>query len=123
MQGLRDLNRVLREMGDDKFWQRQLKAVNEAQARAVVAAAKRKAPKGETGRLERSITVNASTTRAGVAFGGARAPHGPVHEFGWAARNITAQPYVYPAIAETAVPREMAYSASIAELLSRAFPQ
>ena len=58
--------------------------------RIVVREARRRAPK-LTGRLARSIVA----TNTGVE---SRTIYGGVQEFGWEARNITAQPHIYPAI-------------------------
>lgn len=52
-----------------------------------------------TGRLKRTRKDRATKTRASVEYGGAQIPPyaGPIH-FGWRARNIEPQPFLYDAL-------------------------
>jgi len=70
--------------------------VNAAAAARVAAAAHRKAPK-RTGRLAGSITSSSDNTGAQVV---ASVVYAKVQEYGWQQRNIAAQPYLRPALAD-----------------------
>ena len=63
----------------------------------VLAEASHNAPV-KSGRLRDSLRVRARKTGAGVLAGGARVPYTrPIH-FGWPARNIEPQPFLYDAL-------------------------
>lgn len=89
--GLRQLQRDLRELGDDLS---DLKDANARVAELVSAEASRRAPKGPTGRLAASVRGNRAAGRATVQAGRASVPYaGPIH-YGWPAHGIAAQPFV-----------------------------
>jgi hypothetical protein len=92
--GLRRLRADLRKMGEDT---QDLKDANAAVAALVASAAAVRAPRGKTGRLAGSGRGNRAVGKATVTFGGAAVPYaGPIH-WGWPARNIKAQPWLYDA--------------------------
>lgn len=73
-----------------------VKAGNKEGAEVVAKEAKILVPR-QSGKLGRSIRANASIKRGVVAAGRASLPYaGPIH-FGWAAHNISPQPFIYEA--------------------------
>jgi hypothetical protein len=53
-----------------------------------------------TGALASSVVGNPSTERAQIVAGSATVPYAGVIEYGWPNRNISAQPYLRPAVTE-----------------------
>lgn len=93
--GLREVQRDLRKLGDDT--KTELKDTHKAAAEIVVLGAKRLVPY-RTGRLADSIRALATNTSGRVRAGSASVPYaGPIH-FGWPARRIAPQPFIYDAM-------------------------
>lgn len=93
--GLREVQRDLRKLGDDT--KTELKDTHKAAAEIVVLGAKRLVPY-RTGRLADSIRALATNTSGKVRAGSASVPYaGPIH-FGWPARRIAPQPFIYDAL-------------------------
>lgn len=93
--GLREVQRDLRKLGDDT--KTELKDTHKAAAEIVVLGAKRLVPY-RTGRLADSIRALATNTSGKVRAGSASVPYaGPIH-FGWPARRIAPQPFIYDAM-------------------------
>ena len=93
--GLREVQRDLRKLGDDT--KTELKDTHKAAAEVVVLGAKRLVPY-RTGRLADSIRALATNTSGRVRAGSASVPYaGPIH-FGWPARRIAPQPFIYDAM-------------------------
>lgn len=96
--GVRQLRRDLRKLGDDLA---DVKDANAAAAALVAAEAARRAPRGKTGRLAASVRGNRAASRATVSAGRASVPYaGPIH-YGWPAHHIEAQPFVTDAAQDT----------------------
>lgn len=95
IEGLKEVNAALRSMSKDT--RDDMKATHKKAAAIVIAGAKRFVPV-RTGRLAESIR-DGSTQRMGrVRVGSASVPYaGPIH-FGWPARSIKPQPFIYDAL-------------------------
>jgi len=95
VEGIRELQRELRKL-EDKDLKNALKDANRQAAQVVSDEAQNTVPR-LTGHLARSIRAGGGNREAVVRAGGARVPYaGPIH-FGWRARNITPQPFMYQA--------------------------
>lgn len=95
IEGLRELQRGLRRI--DKELTNELKKANKDAGEAVVEAARPEAPE-LTGKLKGSLRAANKVREAEVRLGGAKVPWaGPIH-FGWPARNIEPDPFVYRAL-------------------------
>lgn len=133
--GLRELRRELKRAGER--FPRELREANRDAAELVARSARRRAPRGPHeggGRIQpvvSSIRALASQRAGQVAIGGARAPHGPPLEFGGTLRRfhsqartrVTAQPFLYPAIAAEQDEVVEFYGDAIDRLTRRAFPR
>jgi len=98
IEGLRELQRDLRRMGDDT--KTAMKPTHLEAAEIVASEGRRRAPV-RTGRLRSSVKASAvmSGGRVRIGYGGG-APSlyaGPIH-FGWPARRIRPQPFIYDAL-------------------------
>ena len=95
IEGLKEVNAALRSMSKDT--RDDMKATHKKAAAIVIAGAKRFVPV-RTGRLAEPIR-DGSTQRMGrVRVGSASVPYaGPIH-FGWPARSIKPQPFIYDAL-------------------------
>ena len=95
--GLKALQKEIRKT-EDVGMKKQLRLANKEAAQVVADQAKVEVPR-RSGRLARSIGVQASQTSAFVKAGtAARVPYaGPIH-FGWPKRNIRPQPFLYEAM-------------------------
>ena len=95
--GLKELQKEIRQTEDVEL-KKQLRLANKEAAQVVADQAKVEVPR-RSGRLARSIGVQASQTSALVKAGtAARVPYaGPIH-FGWPKRNIRPQPFLYEAM-------------------------
>ena len=95
--GLKELQKEIRQTEDVELKKR-LRLANKEAAQVVADQAKVEVPR-RSGRLARSIGVQASQTSASVKAGtAARVPYaGPIH-FGWPKRNIRPQPFLYEAM-------------------------
>ena len=92
--GARELRAALKRAGDDMS---DLKAIHKEAADKVRGEAKARVPV-ISGELGASIRSGATKTRSYVAAGRKLVPYaGPIH-FGWPARNIEAQPFLYDAL-------------------------
>ena len=92
--GVKELRRELRRMGDDL---EDLKALNLDVATLVSDRAKDLVPR-RTGNLADTIRPAGTKTAGRVRAGFKRVPYaGPVH-FGWSARRIQPQPFLYDAL-------------------------
>lgn len=92
--GVKELRRELRKMGDDL---EDLKALNLDVATLVSDRAKDIVPR-RTGNLADTIRPAGTKTAGRVRAGFKRVPYaGPVH-FGWPARRIQPQPFLYDAL-------------------------
>lgn len=73
--------------------------VNAAAAARVAQDAAQRAPR-RTGRLAASIRATSDKSGALIGAGGGGVAYAKVQEYGWAGRNIRAQPYLHPAFAD-----------------------
>lgn len=96
VEGAKELARALKKAGDESL-QEALKAAHRASADEVADVARPLIP-SVSGTLASSMRT-ASTIRSGrVAIGRKSVPYaGPIH-FGWPARNIAPQPFLYDAL-------------------------
>ena len=114
--GLREVQRDLRKLGDDT--KTELKDTHKAAAEIVVLGAKRLVPY-RTGRLADSIRALATNTSGRVRAGSASVPYaGPIH-FGWPARRIAPQPFIYDAMDARVDEIRGLYDKRIEELIRR----
>ncbi len=113
--GARELRRALKRMGDDV---EDLKAIHREAAETVADEARGRAPV-LTGNLRSTVRFGATKTRAYVSAGRKRVPYaGPIH-FGWPARNIEAQPFMYDAMDARANEVAERYVKRIEDLVKR----
>lgn len=96
IEGLRDLQKRIRETGD-KSLGRELRQVNREAADIVKEDASPRVPV-RTGRLRSTLKSKPEQRRASVRLGGPRAPYAPVIHWGWPARGIRARPVVWEAL-------------------------
>lgn len=114
--GLREVQRDLRRLSDDT--KEDMKETHLAAAEVVVLGAKRYVPY-RTGRLAESIRALASKSSGRVRAGSASVPYaGPIH-FGWPARRIKPQPFIYDAMDERVDVIRSLYDQRIEELIRR----
>jgi len=114
--GLKEIQRDLRRLGDDT--KNELKDTHKAAAEIVVLGAKRYVPY-RTGRLANSIRAIATQSSGRVRVGSAAVPYaGPIH-FGWPARKITPNPFVYDAMDTRVEEIRGLYEKRIMELIER----
>jgi HK97 gp10 family phage protein len=93
--GLKETQKALREMSDDLKYK--MKETHREAAEVVVEGSKRYVP-FRTGKLAASIRAAATMTSGKVRVGSASVPYaGPIH-FGWPARSIKPQPFIYDAM-------------------------
>jgi hypothetical protein len=93
--GLREVQRDLNKLGDDT--KNEMKDTHKEAAEVVVMGAKRLVPY-RTGALAASIRALATKSSGRVRAGSASVPYaGPIH-FGWPARAITPNPFIYDAL-------------------------
>lgn len=115
IRGLKEVNRALRKLGDAT--KTEMKETHREAGNIVARAAKPLAPV-RTGRLASTI-VSAPTQRQGrVRVGrGQSIPYaGPIH-FGWPARRIAPQPFIYEALDNRARDVHKVYERRINELV------
>ncbi|MGB1506457.1 MAG: hypothetical protein ACPHDT_13320 [Acidimicrobiales bacterium] len=123
IEGGRKLRRAFREVGDGMSDLRQL---HKRLADDVADSAKRKVPV-RSGRLERSVRGSGTKTAARVRAGNNRksgpssVPYaGPIH-FGWGARGIRPQPFLYDALDDRREAVVKAYDEQVREIIRKAF--
>ena len=93
--GLREVQRDLNKLGDDT--KNEMKDTHKEAAEVVVMGAKRLVPY-RTGALAASIRALATKSSGRVRAGSASVPYaGPIH-FGWPARRIAPNPFIYDAL-------------------------
>lgn len=93
--GLLEVQRDLNRLGDDT--KNEMQQTHLQAAEIVVLGAKRLVPY-RTGRLAASIRALATKSSGRVRAGSASVPYaGPIH-FGWPARRIAPQPFIYDAL-------------------------
>lgn len=96
----------------------ELKAANRSIADDVVLTARTLVPR-RSGQLAASVRAGASARTGNVKAGKARVPWaGPVH-FGWNARNIRPQPFLYDALDERRAEVEERYLAAMLAVSER----
>lgn len=119
IEGARELQKSIRAM-QDKDLRKELRLANKAAATVVADEAEIEAPVGPTGRLARSIGVLAGQSSATVKAGSAaRVPYAaPIH-FGWPARGIAANPFIYRALAKKSEEMSDIYEEKISALAAR----
>ena len=95
IEGLKETQRALRDLGDDL--KDGLKSTHKEAAEVIVEGSKRYVPV-RSGKLATSIRAVATRTSGRVRAGSAAVPYaGPIH-FGWPARRIKPQPFIYDAM-------------------------
>ena len=100
VRGFREVAAALQQMGVDVD---DLKDAFGAIAAETARMAAARAPR-RTGRLAGDVRGNRAKSKAVVTAGRSGLPYAGVHEYGWAARGIGAQPYLRPA-ADAMAPR------------------
>lgn len=116
IEGLREVQRDLRLLGDDT--KTEMKATHLAAAEIVVMGAKRIVPY-RTGRLAASIRALATNASGKVRAGSASVPYaGPIH-FGWPMRRIAPQPFIYDALDPRREDIKRLYEERIDELIDK----
>ena len=95
IEGLREVQKALNKFSDAT--RKEMKSTHLQAAEIVVGASKRFVPI-KTGALAQSIRASAVMTGGRVRVGSASVPYaGPIH-FGWPARRIKPQPFIYDAL-------------------------
>lgn len=113
--GLRELQRTLKQAGDDLA---DLKDANAAAAALVARTAVATAPR-RTGRLAASGRGNRAAGRAVVQFGGARLPYAAAVHWGWPRRHIPANEFASQAAQRTEPQWVAIYEESVAAIVGR----
>lgn len=114
--GLRDLQRELRALSADAA--KELQQANKAAAEIVAQDAKTRVPR-RTGRLRQSVRATATQRAGSVKAGGARVPYAKVIHFGWPARRIRPQPFLYEARDRRVTDVVKVYEQRVAALVSK----
>ncbi len=113
--GAKELRAALKHMGADL---KDLTRTNKAAAQPVAERAREIAP-NVSGRLSGSTRATATRTQGLVAAGGSAVPYaGPIH-FGWRARNISPQPFLYDALDQRKDEVVRVYEERVGELVIR----
>ena len=113
--GAAEFRAKLQQMGVDL---KDFKTINRLIAENVASEARSRAPR-DTGTLAGDVRGGGTKTRAYVSVGRKRIPYaGPIH-FGWPARNIQAQPFLYEAIDSRADDVREVYAKRVDELAMR----
>jgi hypothetical protein len=123
VEGLRELQKALRQT-PARLDKEMKKAGRAAVKKAIVPPVRSGAPVGKTGKLGRSVRALGSATKAVLAVGSNRAvPYAGVINFGWEARNISAQEFVYKGI-DKGTPEMMSiYLEYVDRAVAPAFPE
>ena len=119
-----NFRRKLEAVGDEAV--EDLKKANLEGVEQVLAEALRRAPVGtrtdkhhKSGRLKSTIKGSASKVRGTIRAGGKKVPYiFPIH-FGWAARSITPNPFLYEALDERRDEVKEAYENQIADIIDK----
>ena len=117
IEGLREVQKALQGFAEDS--REDMKDTHRRAGEIVASAAKPLAPV-RTGALSATITSSPTKYQGRVRIGrGASVPYaGPIH-FGWPARRIAPQPFVYEALDGRREEVKQAYEQRIGELISR----
>lgn len=116
IQGLREVQKALKQLGDAT--KKEMKSTHLKAAEIVVGASKRFVPI-KTGALAQSIRAAAVQSGGRVRVGSASVPYaGPIH-FGWPARSIKPQPFIYDALDTRRGEVARLYSERISELVTK----
>jgi HK97 gp10 family phage protein len=114
--GLKELQRDLKKLGDDA--KNDMKPAHMKAAELVVMGAKRYVPY-RTGRLLESLRPFARQKAGVVRAGSASVPYaGPIH-FGWPARRIKPQPFIYDALDQRRAEVVNIYAERMGELINK----
>ena len=119
-----DFRKKLEFVGDEAV--DDLRKANLEGVEQVLAEALRRAPVGtrtdkhhKSGRLKSTIKGSASKVRGTIRAGGKKVPYiFPIH-FGWAARSITPNPFLYEALDERRDEVKEAYENQIADIIDK----
>ena len=116
VEGARQLRKALAELGDDAV--DELKAVNMEGVDIVLAEALTRVPV-RSGRLYETVRGSATKTRGTIRAGFKRVPYaGPIH-FGWPARNIEPNLFLYDAVDERRGEVIAVYKKNIGKLIKK----
>lgn len=117
IEGLREIQRDLRRLGDDT--KMAMKPTHQQAADIIAEGARRRAPV-RSGRLRKSIKGTAVMTggRVRIGYGGGEPSlyAGPIH-FGWPARRIRPQPFVYDELDDRRAEVVQLYAERITQLI------
>jgi hypothetical protein len=95
VEGARELRKALKTVGDEA--KAGLKDVNVEVAEIVARAAVTRVP-SRSGALRETVRAAGAQTRASVKAGFKKVPYAGVIHFGWPARKIAPQPFLYDAL-------------------------
>lgn len=116
IEGLRELQRDLNKLGDDA--KNDMKPAH-LEAATMVAEASRPLAPVRSGRLVESLRPTATKTSGRVRAGNASVPYaGPIH-FGWPARAIRPNPFIYHALDERRDEVVAAYEQRMEEIIAK----
>lgn len=116
IEGLREVQKALADLSGDL--KNEMKPTHLEAAKIVAEAARPLAPV-RTGRLAASVRASAVRTGGRVRLGSGSVPYaGPVH-FGWPARRIKPQPFVYEALDPRRGEVAEVYAARLNDLIVR----
>ena len=116
VEGARELRKALKTVGDEA--KAGLKETNLEVAEIVARAAVTKVP-AQSGALRETIRAAGAQTRASVKAGFKKVPYAGVIHFGWPARNIAPQPFLYDALDSRRGEVVDAYKSGMADLLKK----
>ena len=116
VEGARELRKALKTVGDEA--KAGLKETNLEVAEIVARAAVTKVP-AQSGALRETIRAAGAQTRASVKAGFKKVPYAGVIHFGWPARNIAPQPFLYDALDSRRGEVVDAYQSGMADLLKK----
>ena len=116
VEGARELRKALKTVGDEA--KAGLKETNLEVAEIVARAAVTKVP-AQSGALRETIRAAGAQTRASVKAGFKKVPYAGVIHFGWPARNIAPQPFLYDALDSRRGEVVDAYQSGMADLLRK----
>jgi len=114
--GARELRKALKTVGDEA--KAGLKDVNLEVAEIVARAAVTKVP-SRSGALRETVRAAGAQTRASVKAGFKKVPYAGVIHFGWPARGILPQPFLYDALDARRDEVMDAYTDGMADLIKK----
>lgn len=116
IEGLKELQRELNKLGADA--KNDMKPAHQEAAKTVAEASRPLAPV-LTGRLAESLRASATKTSGRVRAGNVSVPYaGPIH-FGWPARAIRANPFIYHALDERRADVVALYDKRMGEIIAK----